>query len=605
MGGRTTRRELLKATGRLSVLGAAVNATIQPADGTGLALDDTMQAARKRDVRADTWVCTDALGRSLPLHDVVGQPRKDRTVGIFYFLWHGAHGTPGPYDNSKLISENPERPDYGPVGAFHWWGEPAIGYFRSDDPWVAQHNLRMLANAGIDVLLIDVTNGFTYHNELVTLCREARRIMALGGVVPQFAFVTHAATVRTVMDLYEFVYVPRRYSELWFHWDGKPLILGDVSAKDERGQPLKPEVQKFFTWRYSWAWDPGKDKWEWIDTYPQRFGWHTSPSLPEEAPASVASHPDNDIGRSWHPGGEPRLDSRFLAPDTRKGVNFGLQLERLLKIDPQFAFITGWNEWVAQRFVVAPGQQIQFMGQRLQAGQTFFVDNYNEEFSRDVQPMKGGYTDCYYLQLVAALRQFKGSRPLQTCRDYHNMKLDQPWTQWHGVEPVYLDAEGDVVHRDWSGWGNLHYRNHTGRNDLVEARVAANDTHLWFYIRTAAPITPYTDSDWMQLLLNTQPDNLNGWEGYDYAVNTAVPTPGITTLKRLEDGRVSEVPYRTQGCEMVIEIPRILVGVPVGLKFQFDFHWVDNVPIGGDINRFWTEGDSAPDGRFNYRYLHE
>ena len=33
------------------------------------------------------------------------------------------------------------------------------------------------------------------------------------------------------------------------------------------------------------------------------------------------------------------------------------------------------------------------------------------------------------------------------------------------------------------------------------------------------------------------------------------------------------------------------------------FHWVDNAPVGfGDIADWWYNGESAPDGRFNYVY---
>lgn len=78
------------------------------------------------DLYADTWVATDALGRSLPL--APRAPRKDRFVGIFYFVWHGAHGTPGPYDLSKILAGKP--PAYGPVESFHWWSEPEVGYFQ-------------------------------------------------------------------------------------------------------------------------------------------------------------------------------------------------------------------------------------------------------------------------------------------------------------------------------------------------------------------------------------------------------------------------------------------------------------------------------------------
>ncbi len=42
--------------------------------------------------KADTWEAIDGLGRKLPDAQKAGKPRKDRFVGLFYFVWHGAHG---------------------------------------------------------------------------------------------------------------------------------------------------------------------------------------------------------------------------------------------------------------------------------------------------------------------------------------------------------------------------------------------------------------------------------------------------------------------------------------------------------------------------------
>ena len=43
-----------------------------------------------RDLFADTWVATDAIGRSMPDFATVGPLKQDqrRVVGIFYITWH-------------------------------------------------------------------------------------------------------------------------------------------------------------------------------------------------------------------------------------------------------------------------------------------------------------------------------------------------------------------------------------------------------------------------------------------------------------------------------------------------------------------------------------
>jgi len=54
-----------------------------------LLADASLPATNTWDNLADTWVATDALGRRVPTFPEVPAPRTDRTVGIFYFLWHG------------------------------------------------------------------------------------------------------------------------------------------------------------------------------------------------------------------------------------------------------------------------------------------------------------------------------------------------------------------------------------------------------------------------------------------------------------------------------------------------------------------------------------
>lgn len=556
----------------------------------------------------DTWVATDALGRSLPLAGTAPKTRPGKFVGVFYFLWHGQHGTDGPYDNTKTIADPAGHP-YGPPGAFHWWGEPAVGYFLADDPWVHRKNLQMLADAGVDVIFFDVTNAFTYPTIYPLVCQIAEEMRRQGIPAPQIAFITHAHGSRTVNQLYQNFYAKGLHKDLWFQWEGKPLILGDRDSTED-GVILTDTVKNFFSWRHSWAWEPGQDKWQWIDKYPQRAGWHTDPNAPEEVPVSIAGHPVDSLGRSyrssekWGEGTEPSVNGQYQTSDTDKGLQFAQQWQRALQIDPQFIFVTGWNEWVAQRFIAeAPAT---FAGRPQVKGGTFFVDNFTEEFSRDAMPMQGGYRDNYYLQLVDGIRRFKGVRPVPVAHGFHTFRPGSPFSAWNAVAPAYLDAAGDTQHRDHDGWGKLHYTDTSGRNDIVRAKVACDAKNVYFYVQTQANLTPHTDTHWMQLLLDADHTPQTGWNGYDFVVNNSVIDARTTTLKRLSDGKTWPVPYRVAGNELMVTIPRGLLGLTDLARTTFDFHWVDNAPVGGDpkqIADWWYVGDSAPDGRFNYRYI--
>jgi hypothetical protein len=78
---------------------------------------------------------TDALGPSMPQSSEVRAFRADRYVGVFYFLWLRLNQV---YDNSQILRDYPDArqtnasPPWGPIHAYHFWGEPLFGYYRSD-----------------------------------------------------------------------------------------------------------------------------------------------------------------------------------------------------------------------------------------------------------------------------------------------------------------------------------------------------------------------------------------------------------------------------------------------------------------------------------------
>ena len=39
------------------------------------------------------------------------------------------------------------------------------------------------------------------------------------------------------------------------------------------------------------------------------------------------------------------------------------------------------------------------------------------------------------------------------------------------------------------------------------------------------------------------------------------------------------------------------------VPIRIDFKWADNTGVEGDVAAFTVNGDSAPNGRFNYRYM--
>jgi hypothetical protein len=559
-----------------------------------------------RDINSDMWVAVDALKRQLPGFGQVGPVRQNKFVGIFYWIWH-YETSGGPYDITQLIAANPANPQWGPVYATHHWGQSELGYYDSADPYVVRKHASMLSDAGVDVIIFDTTNSpYTWQDQYIALCSEFRRIRSQGGQTPQIAFMApFGNSAAVVQSLYDNLYAPGLYTELWFRWDGKPLLLADRA--DFSGNPA---IYNFFTFRKpmpSYFTGPtGPDQWGWLEVYPQHAFYDSTGSL-EQVTVGVAqnaagsslafmSHKNGAMGRSWH-NGHKEADNAAV----NYGYNFAEQWQRALNLDPEFIFVTGWNEWTSMRFLEWAG----YTGSNSYYPNALFIDQYNQEYSRDIEPMVQGYTDNYYYQMIDNIRRFKGIRKPQAASPAKTIIIDGDFSDWDNVAPEYRDNIGDTIHRSFPGYGSTYYTNTTGRNDLITTKVACNERYVYFYAETADTLTSHTDPNWMLLFIDVDRNKATGWEGYDYLVNSEVLNSAATTLKRTTAGwnwtLVSEVSYKAKGNKLEIKIPRSSIGKTGQTAIDFDFHWADNIQ-NNNIIEFSVSGDSAPNRRFDYHY---
>ena len=110
----------------------------------------------------------------------------------------------------------------------------------------------------------------------------------------------------------------------------------------------------------------------------------------------------------------------------------------------------------------------------------------------------------------------------------------------------------------------------------------------------------------MVLFINTDANQLTGWEGYDFAINLGGVAATTTTLSQNTTTNWTwtnvrnDIAYRVAGNQLMLAIPRVALGL-TNDPVTFDFHWADNFQT-NDISGFCLYGDSAPDRRFNYRY---
>ncbi len=578
-----------------------------------------------RNLNVDSWVATDALGRKLPTFEKCGPVKKDRFVGMFYFMTHTNPGGKGPFDVTKIMKASPENPQWG--DGSHFWGEPETGYYLSYEKWMIRRHAQLLSDAGVDVIIFDVTNDRTYPDVYLPVCEVFSAMRKQGEKTPQISFLGSEISVNI---LWKEFYTKGLYPDLWFQWKGKPLLLFGQheipSRKKNNDVVFSDEIKNFFSIRQSWAWTSlpwyqscpyGKDKWPWVDHYPQAIGWHESPDRAEMVPVAVGQHPLSNIGRSFHNYNQPQADKYGLTPFTDQGLCFEEQWSRALEVDPEFVFVTGWNEWSAGAQVMGkdinksllkwdfyPGASLGKGGRKLKEGDYYFIDQYNQEFSRDIEPMTGGHTDNYYYQMMANIRKYKGmEKPMQSGP---SVKIDirGNFKQWDKVEAVYFDHVGDTEHRNSPGQGQAGpYMNNTGRNDLVTMKVAYDANSVYFYAETANILTPSTDPNWMLLFIDADQNKVTGWEGYDFVINNKVIDRKTSTLTILNKdgslGKTLSVPFQVNQNKLMIQVNRVALNQ--NGKLAFDFHWADNIGIIGDITEFFLNGDSAPERRANYR----
>lgn len=574
---------------------------------------------------SDYWAVTDALGREvMPYSEELGnQLAKEKKVALFYWTWHQA-ATPNTYtvkNISRVLHNNPDAmqdPNHkawkGQNGHYYW-GEPIFGYYRTDDPWVLRKHAEMLADAKIDVVFFDCTNGdFTWDESYKTLLKVWNKARKDGVNVPKvsfmFAFGANDNSKRAITRVYNDWFKTGVYKDLWFVWKGKPMIMGypdnfNSSIAEEK------EIVDFFSWR------PGQpdyvsgptrsNQWGWLET--QQHGYtKTASGSYEEVPVGVAQNASewsnghccafarsNTFGRSYskQKGFDPRSDAYLY------GWNFDEQWDNAYKIDPELVFVTGWNEWTSGAYYKSSDWPSDLYN-------IAFVDEFDWDHSRDVEPTKdwGDKGDVYYCRLVDRVRKFKGMLKRPDVSAPKTVELSD-FGAWESVKPFYKAYRGNVSHRDHKGIDNTYYTNTTGRNDIVGAKVARDASKVYFYVKTDSNLTAYTDKNWMMLLIDIDRDKTTGWQGYDYVINRVSPSATQVVVEKNVDGTwnwqaCGSGDYVVNGNEMAVAIDRSVLTSGTGTAYNFEFKWCDNLQDLGNIMDFYVSGDVAPGGRFNY-----
>lgn len=569
-----------------------------------------------------TYGGVDDLGRELHYDNYLTVENTDnKEVGMFYFLWLGSHGTFGPYNNTQILKNNPKaiysefnwlKAGGGNQGHTHHWDEPLLGYYTLSDRWVVEKEVQMLTEAGIDYIIFDTTNGFTYDDAALLVFSVLDKYAKLGYDVPKATYYTRNdpgqvsnLSTETLQHIYDVIYKGHpEYQYLWYKINGKPMIIGSGESK---------EVAETFTMqRAQW---PQEAKttygfpWMEFSRYLTKDSVHRLLDKRTVMSASAAQHNDDIMfsTSAWY-GGKDRLRS-FRGNKTfglyhqdmddeqamRYGTNLEMNFEYCMYKGAGNIFLTGWNEWGAQRLAPFPKETI------------VFCDCASDNASRDMEPSAGILKDNYLMQFSNLIKEFKGADPRVDIGESKTINISGAWSQWDDVTAKYTDFVQEIGDRDAIGFGDIHYTNTTGKNDLSMMKTAYDADNFYFYVETVDEIKELNSASTMTLLLRSHgatTDYENSWEGFDYIVNGTTPKDGKMTVEKFNKEynsrtTVGTVEFRSEGNKLMVKVPKSLIGVSSTELIDIQFKWADNATT-GEVLSFYTDGDTAPYGRYTY-----
>ncbi len=594
----------------------------------------------------EQWNYVDGIGRSDSSYGDIPQKRCDhkRQVGIFYHAWHTEFARKRiPVNLTEVVRNNPEagidvknnpfwkenfEDKYTPG---YLWNEPLYGFYNTVDEYVIRKHVELLADAGVDFIFFDWTNGqHSWEDGIDVIFKVFNEAKNDGIKVPKITFwyslFTRENRLFHLTMIYERWYLNPKYRDLLYKIGDKYLILGFADVKNAEHK-YHDEFNKIFEFKeidptYFNHGGSNPNFWGWLNVYPQcKFGL-TEDGRPEELSVGVAQNADSIKYELSHmAAGDHIMGRSFAANDyfTKKpysysytygdkdfkvdkrddfamlaGRNFQQQWDYAIECDPDYILVTGWNEWTAGRC-------------------SGFCDAYSDEYSRDIEPTKGCLKDNFYYQLVSNIKRYKGiEHATSNSKDEKTIDIfSEDLSSWDNITSYnhYLNS---TRKRDCDGYIGCHYTNDTMRNDIYLSKVAFDDDNLYFYVSTSNVLTPPTNESWMRLFIDTDySGNSLNWEGFEYVVESYNLETNTCLLKKsvgtTEDGMwlwnivSNKIRFNIRDNTLCLEIPKALLGLDS--KFDFSFKWSDNMQVDGDIMDFYTNGDVAPGGRFTFRFF--
>lgn len=188
---------------------------------------------------SDSGVTYDADTSNTETEEVKGLDitQMSDVVSICYSVWFNNVYRPSYYNITEILKSSPQDPQWGPVHAFHYWAEPAVGYYNSDNVEVIKTHLRQLNKAKVDFIILDFTNGLAEMllEDAEVLCNTALELRESGEETPGIVFwCQNSEEDRSTngKKIYDLFYKSGKYDELFVYWSDKPFLITTKEPTD-------------------------------------------------------------------------------------------------------------------------------------------------------------------------------------------------------------------------------------------------------------------------------------------------------------------------------------------------------------------------------------
>ncbi len=353
-------------------------------------------------------------GRKKTLTEIEARPVGDNKLGlditdkkdvvsICYTMWFNAiHGEgTNKIENARNVAVLTEKygfsTEYGfgtkndqhnAVTAFHYWSKPAQGYYRSTDTDAIRNNMTLLYNAGVDFIILDYTYATSpgydpgsspwlsyIQGPTTALLNTIMEMRSEGKGTPYVVFWMGSNNMFGHMK--EHFMDVDKWKDCFVYWDGKPFIMD--WSRDDSAEYTDITVRSMYGLR-------GKadtNQWSYLEIDNSKTVSYDASGSPEHMCADVAT--------------QETYMSLPTAHGRQGGRFWNGQWKNVFDVHPKIVTVTWWNEWCAQLYYV---DGVGFI----------FTDNFNQEYSRDVEPMEGGHGDLYYRWLCEYIRCYRNGQ---------------------------------------------------------------------------------------------------------------------------------------------------------------------------------------------------